>query len=142
MATQKITMGRGRDTDYQSKKAAAIAQAGANDYIFGMQSVYANGPGSASKASRDPSMGNPNLVTGEMLGGDYGNFAPRYDSAGNQVIGDPQNTSGFVDGQTSMTTNPQMDPEISNGMAAERMQMMAMGIQYGGLNNRQQIMGV
>ena len=33
MATQKISMGRGKDTDYESKKAAALAQAGQNDFI-------------------------------------------------------------------------------------------------------------
>ena len=33
-------MGRGKDTDYQSKKAAALAQAEQNDFIFGIHSVY------------------------------------------------------------------------------------------------------
>ena len=141
MATQKISMGRNRDTDYEAKKAAAIAQAGANDYVFGIQSVYQNGPGLATKSSRSPKFGNPNLVTGEMLVGDNGNFAPRQDAVGNQLLSDPLNTTGFVEGATSMTVNPQMDPEISGDMAAERMQMLAAGLQYGGLNNRQQIMG-
>ncbi|MBP03089.1 MAG: hypothetical protein CMM25_09800 [Rhodospirillaceae bacterium] len=142
MGTQKITMGRGRDTDYESKKAAAMAQAdAANGYMWGMQTVYQDGSGEASKATRDPQYGNVNFTTGDQIDGARGNFKPRYDTAGNQVIGDPVNTSGFLDGQVSMTVNPQMDPEISGGLAEQRMQMMAMGMQYGGLNNRQQIMG-
>jgi len=141
MATQKITMGRNRDTDYESKKAAAVAQAGANDYIFGMQAAYFNGMGDASKASRSPQYGNPNQVTGDVIDGPEGNFSPRFDTAGNQVMTDPENQTGYLAGQVSMTTTPQMDPELSGGMAEQRVQMMAQGMQYPGLNNRQQIMG-
>ena len=71
--TQKITMGRGRDTDYESKKSAALAQAGQNDYIFGVQ--------------------------------------------------------------------PQADSEMTGDMAADRVSMIAQGVQYPGLNDRQQIYG-
>lgn len=142
MGTQKITMGRGKDTDYQSKKAAALAQAdAANDYMWGMQAVYEGGTGMATKQSRDPRYGNANMTAGDVIDGEEGIFKPRYDTAGNQVVGDPVNTSGFLAGQTSMTTNPQMDPEIAGGIAEERMKMLAMGLQYGGLNNRAQIMG-
>ena len=92
MATQKITMGRGRDTDYESKKAAALAQAGmGGDFVWGVQSVYENGTGQASKASRDPRYGNVNITTGDALDGTYGNFKPATDSAGNQVTEEPRN---------------------------------------------------
>ena len=141
MGTQKITMGRGKDTDYQSKKAAAMAQAGSNDFIFGIQSVYANGAGEASKASRNPQYGNTNLMTGDLLDGNQGIFKPKDDPAGGQLIGDPMNTSGYVDGGTSMTIQPQQDPEIAGQMAMDRIQMIAAGGQYPGLNNRQQIYG-
>lgn len=142
MGTQKITMGRGNDTDYQSKKAAALAQAdAANDFMWGMQTVYDGGTGVASKQSRDPRYGNSNLTAGDLIDGQGGIFKPRFDTAGNQVVGDPTNTSGFLAGQTSMTTNPQTDPEIAGGQAEARIQMMANGMQYGGLNNRSQIMG-
>ena len=141
MGTQKITMGRGKDTDYQSKKAAAMAQAGQNDFIFGIQSVYANGAGQASKASRSPQYGNTNLMTGDLLDGNQGIFKPKDDPAGGQLIGDPMNTSGYVDGGTSMTVQPQQDPEIAGQMAMDRIQMIAAGGQYPGLNNRQSIYG-
>ena len=142
MATQKIEMGRGRDTDYESKKRAALAQADAdNSFMWGMQSVYQNGTGAASKASRSPKYGNPNLTNGDMLDGANGIFKPRTDDVGNQVLGDPMNTSGFLDGQTSMTINPQVDPEMAGQAAQDRILMMAQGQQYPGLNDRQSIMG-
>ena len=85
MSTQKITMGRKKDTDYESKKRAALAQADAsNSFMWGMQSVYANGTGAASKASRSPQYGNSNLVTGDMIDGSSGIFKPRQDPAGNR----------------------------------------------------------
>ena len=140
--TQKITMGRGKDTDYQSKKAAAIAQAGHNDFIFGIQSVYENGSGEASKASRHPKYGNSNLMAGDQIDGATGIFKPRFDAAGNQIIGDPLNTTGFADGGTSATIQPQIDPEIAGDMAAQRVAMIAQGMQFPGLNDRQQIYGV
>lgn len=143
MGTQKITMGRRGDTDYESKKRAAMAQADyQNGYMWGMQTVYDQGSGSASKAQRDPKRGNTNLMAGDMLDGAQGIFKPRTDAVGNQVIGDPLNTSGYLEGQTSMTVQPQMDPEVSGQMAMDRLQMMAAGLQYPGLNNRSQTMSI
>jgi len=143
MGTQKITMGRNKDTDYQSKKRAALAQADSqNSFMWGMQSVYENGTGAASKASRSPQYGNPNLTTGDMLDGANGIFKPKQDTAGNQMLSDPMNTTGYLDGQTSMTTNPQLDPEIAGQQAADRIQMLAQGGQYAGLNNRSQVMSI
>ena len=139
MATQKITMGRGRDTDYESKKAAALAQAGmGGDFMWGVQSVYENGTGQASKASRDPRYGNVNITTGDALDGTYGNFKPLTDSAGNQVTEEPRNQTGYLDGGYSATVQPQVDSEMAGQAAAERVQMIASGGQYMGLNNRQQ----
>ena len=139
MATQKITMGRGRDTDYESKKAAALAQAGmGGDFVWGVQSVYENGTGQASKASRDPRYGNVNITTGDALDGAFGNFKPMTDSAGNQVTEEPRNQTGYLDGGYSATVQPQVDSEMAGQAAAERVQMIASGGQYMGLNNRQQ----
>ena len=135
--TQKITMGRGRDTDYQSKKAAAMAQADSmNDYMWGAQSVYAAGLGPASKASRSRKYGNTNLVTGDALDGVTGNFRPKQDPAGNSLLSDPVNQTGYLDGQYSATTQPQADPEVAGQMAFDRIQQVAMGGQYMGLNDR------
>ena len=143
MATQKITMGRGGDSDYSAKKSAAIAQAGiGNDFINGISAVYSNGTGQASKASRSPKYGNVNVTTGDALDGTYGNFKPMFDAAGNQVVSDPRNTTGFADGQYSATLQPQVDAEMAGQQAMERLKMMADGVQYQGLNNRQQIYGV
>jgi len=140
MATQKITMGRGRDTDYESKKAAALAQAGmGGDFVWGVQSVYENGTGQASKASRDPRYGNVNITTGDALDGTYGNFKPQFDSAGNSVTEEPRNQTGYLDGGYSQTIQPQVDNEMAGQQAAERVQMMAQGRQYMGLNDRQQM---
>ena len=140
MATQKITMGRGRDTDYESKKAAALAQAGmGGDFVWGVQSVYENGTGQASKASRDPRYGNVNITTGDALDGTYGNFKPQFDNAGNRVTEEPRNQTGYLDGQYSQTVQPQVDSEMGGQQAAERVQMIAQGGQYMGLNNRQQM---
>jgi hypothetical protein len=144
MATQKITMGRGRDTDYQSKLAAATAQAGmGGDYVWGlqtgMQQVYQNGTGTASKASRSPKYGNVNITTGDALDGTFGNFKPMTDSAGNQVTEEPRNQTGYLEGQYSATVQPQIDSEIAGQQAAERIQMLAQGRQFMGLNNRQQM---
>jgi hypothetical protein len=140
MATQKITMGRGRDTDYESKKAAALAQAGmGGDFVWGVQSVYENGTGQASKASRDPRYGNVNITTGDAIDGTYGNFKPQFDAAGNQVTEEPRNQTGYLDGGYSQTIAPQADNEMAGQQAAERVQMMAQGRQYMGLNDRQQM---
>lgn len=143
MATQKIEMGRGRDTEYESKKRAAMAQADSmNGYMWGIQSMYQTGSGAASKASRSPQYGNTNLLTGDLIDGAEGIFKPKYDTAGSQVVGDPLTTSGYLDGQTSMTVQPQQDPEIANSAAMQRLQMMAAGMQYPGLNNREQSMNL
>lgn len=143
MGTQKITMGRNKDTDYQSKKRSAVAQAdSANSFMWGVQAVYSNGAGAASKGSRSPQYGNTNLTTGDLLDGARGIFKPRQDNSGNQVLSDPFNTTGYLDGQTSMTTNPQLDPEVAGQQAASRIQMMAQGRQFPGLNDRSQTMGI
>ena len=80
-------------------------------------------------------------MTGDLLDGNQGIFKPKDDPAGGQPVGDPMNTSGFVDGGTSMTIQPQQDPEIAGQMAMDRIQMIAAGGQYPGLNNRQSIYG-
>lgn len=144
MGTQKITMGRGRDTDYESKKTAALAQAGmGGDYMWGLQSgmekVYENGTGQASKASRNPRYGNVNITTGDALDGAYGNFKPMHDNAGNQLAAEPQNQTGYLEGSYSQTIQPQVDNEIAAQQAVERVQLMAQGRQYLGLNDRQQM---
>ena len=142
MGTQKITMGRGKDTDYESKKRSAMAQADSmNSYMWGMQSAFETGIGAASKASRSPQYGNTNLLTGDVLDGRDGNFRPRVDDAGNIIMEDPQNQTGFLDGQVSSTILPQTDPQYMNQDAMTRIALTQNGGQYMGLNNRQQVYG-
>ena len=57
--TQKIEMGRRGDTDYESKKKAAVAQADQNAFMMGIQDVYFQGAGLAASADRSPLYGNP-----------------------------------------------------------------------------------
>jgi len=129
MGTQKITMGRRGDTEYESKKAAAMGQADPkNAFMWGVQTTYEGG-----KASRSPKYGNPQLVNNT----DTQHMQP--DSAGNQITTDPMNQTGFLDGQVSSTLNPQADPQIMGEQAAERIKMIAAGHQHPGFNNRQQI---
>ena len=146
MATQKISMGRDKDTDYQSKKRAAVAQANAgNPYMWGLQDGAAHaatvGYGQASKATRDRKYGNVNVVTGDALDGHDGNFKPLYDAAGNQVINDYRNHTGYLDGQASATTDPQVDPELMGKQAEMRIQQIATGQQWSTLNDRAQVYG-
>lgn len=142
MATQKITMGRNRDTDYQSKLASATQQADAqNSFMWGLQSAFTEGFGAASSANRSPKYGNTNLMTNDAIDGQLGNFKPRYDSAGNQIIDDPYNTTGYLAGGISSTIAPQQDPRYMGMDAAERVAMVQNGSQYMGLNNRNAIYG-
>ena len=146
MATQKITMGRNKDTDYQSKKRSAVAQAdAANQFMWGMQTGAAHaaeiGYGQASKATRSGKYGNVNVVTGDALDGSFGNFKPIHDAAGNTVINDYRNHTGYLDGFVSSTTDPQVDPELMGQRVEERVSMIANGQQWGGLNNRNDVYG-
>ena len=142
MATQKITMGRNKDTDYQSKKASAMQQADAqNSFMWGLQQSMNEGFGVAVSANRSPKYGNTNYMANDALDGAIGNFAPKYDYAGNQVVDDPMNQTGYLAGQVSSTIVPQQDPRIMGQNAEQRVKMMAAGEQYQGHNNRQQIYG-
>lgn len=142
MATQKITMGRNKDTDYESKKASAMQQADAqNSFMWGLQTAMNEGFGTAVQMNRSPKYGNTNFVTGDALDGSTGNFKPNYDSAGNTLIADPMNQTGYLDGQASSTLSPQQDPAQMGLDAAQRVAMIASGHQYQGHNNRQQIYG-
>ena len=54
MGTQKIEMGRNRDTDYEMKKRAALAQSQENSYMQGVQTALGDGSlGDAIADTRD-----------------------------------------------------------------------------------------
>ena len=142
MATQKITFNSG-DTDYRAKKAAAMAQSQTNPYIQGltdgMHAAADTGFGMASSAARNPKYGNTNIVTGDALDGSRGNFKPLLDDAGGQVLSDPLNSTGYLDGGVSSTLMPQQDPRQMGQDAAQRIQKMVAGQQWQGMNNRQNL---
>ena len=126
---------------HQTQNAALALMALKTSCLVTNMVAAAKGAGQASKASRSQIYGNTNLMTGDLLDGNQGIFKQRDDRAVGQLIGDPMNTTGYVDGGTSMTVQPQLDPEVSGQMAMDRIQMIAAGGQYPGLNNRQSIYG-
>lgn len=136
--TQKISMGRNKDTDYKSKLMAATAQAQENAYIQGVQDVMEDGPSNAVRKDRT-AYGNSNLPVNEMLQGANSNFSYK-DSPGNQPTDDLANQTGSVRTQVSSTNVPQQDPEQMETDALERrLAMMAKGGQgFPGLNDRNQ----
>ena len=143
--TQKIEMGRGKDTDYKSKLAAAKAQADPqNGYMWGMQfldNIANNGAGVISSDSRSDRYGNPNTMTDEVLFGRLGNTNYQNDAAGNQYLENPFNQTGYLEGGVSSTVVPQQDPRVMGEQAAMRVAMIQEGVQYPGMNDRRQIYG-
>lgn len=126
------------DGDYASKLAQAQALQD-NAFIFGMQQAFEQGGGAAISANRHPKYANSNFTTGDVMDGAAGNFKPQRDTAGNSVLTDFNNQSGFGPGPaTSATTHPQVDPRMLGQDAEARVAMMQQGIQYPGYNNRQQ----
>ena len=136
--TQKVTFGRNSDTDYESKKRAAMAQAGENSYIQGVQSVMDDGAGSAIANTRTK-YGNANLMPNSVIQGEKSNFQ-QTDAPGNRPMEDLPNQTGSVDTEVSSTNVPQEDPEEMETDALERrLSMMAKGGQgFPGLNDRNQ----
>ena len=142
--TQKLTSNSAEE-DYQQQKLAAIAQSGQNSYIQGIQTgvddVLTAGPGQAIADSRTE-YGAPTLTVGSLLQGDKSNFASR-DTAGNQPLADPLNTTGNADTQVSSTVEPERDPEVIEEDALEKRLALYSGKMGGadmGNNNRSETM--
>ena len=138
-------MGMDRDTDYESKRAAAVAQADSNNsFMWGLQEY---GAGELAADSRSPQYGNPNVMAGEILSGREGSFNPQKDWAGNMPLENPMNQTGYLAGEVSSTIEPQVDPQTmgrnalitSEDQATERIRAIAEGRPWGGLNNRQNV---
>jgi len=143
--TQKITMGRDGDTDYKSKRAAAVAQAGPNSFVQGVQTVMRDGPGDAVRNTRNE-YGNANVMPNDIMQGEKSNFSYK-DSPGNQPLDDLPNQTGSMTTQASSTNVPQQDPDAMETDAlaqkfgtdalAQRLEKMRNGGQgFPGLNNR------
>ena len=125
-----------KEIDYESQKRAALAQAGENAYIQGVQSVMQEGVGTAIQNTRTK-YGNSNLMTNQVVGGQNSNYAAE-DSPGNQPLEDLPNQTGSMLTEASSTNVPQQDPNQMETDALERrLSMMARGGQgFPGLNNR------
>jgi hypothetical protein len=136
--TQKIEMGRTGDTDYISKKNAALAQAQQNAFMFGVQNA-----GSAVEATRDPLYGSVNLETNALVQGQDSAFAQSPgQNAGNMGLENPPAQTGYLAGGVSSTVLPQVEPQFMGDEAQQRVMRMASGQQAGlGLNDRARILG-
>ena len=133
--TQKLEMGRRGDTDYISKKKAAMAQAEANAFMFGVQDVYQGGAGELAADSRTM-YGNSNYMTTPIMQG--ANSAAAMSpgqNAGNMSMNNPAAQSGSVDLGASSTVMPEQG-------TMERIAAMAAGGQGDpGLNDRRRVFG-
>ena len=118
MGTQKIEMGRNRDTDYEMKKRAALAQSGQNAYTQGIQSTLVEGLGKKIKDGRDE-LGIVNVMPNQMLQGANNTFSQK-DEPSNMPLFNPTRQTGSVDLQTSATKVPQQDPEQFETSALEK----------------------
>jgi hypothetical protein len=138
--TQKVTF-NGRDTDYESKKRAAIAQSGPNSYVQGVQSVMDDGAGVAVQNTRT-TYGNVNVMPQQILEGTDSNFQ-QTDSPGNAPLDDLPNQTGSIQTQASSTNVPHEDPDAMEKSALRRrmdMYRKAAGNLESSANDRSQIM--
>ena len=140
--TQKIEMGRRGDTDYESKKKAAMAQAQQNAFMMGIQDVYLQGAGAAASADRSPVYGDTPIKTTPVMQGaaSAAAMAPGQ-NAGNRSLENPMAQTGFLDGGVSSTILPQTQPEMMGQQALARVKAIAQGMNADpGLNDRRNIM--
>ena len=138
--TQKLTM-NSLERDYQQRLKQAQAQGDGNPFVSGVQEVFIEGAGEASKESRTQ-YGNVNLMPQEVLQGSFSNFAQK-DAPSNRPMEDPLNQSGTMDLGVSATRAPNKDTDL---MAVDKLEeRLAMYAQAGsnaglGNNNRAQTM--
>lgn len=127
MGTQKIEFGRNRDTDYDMKLRAAMAQSQKNSYIQGVQEAMGDGSlGDAIADTRDI-RGNVNRMPNQFIQGGESDFAGN-DVPGNAPITNPNARTGILDLETSSTKLPQTDPaDFETSALDERLSRMAKG---------------
>ena len=138
--TQKLTMDS-LERDYQQRLKRAQAQGDGNPFVAGVQEVFVEGAGEASKESRTQ-YGNVNVMPQELIQGSFSNFAQK-DAPVNRPMSDPLNQSGTMDLGVSSTRSPNKDTDL---MAVDKLEeRLAMYQQAGsnagfGNNNRSQTM--
>ena len=140
--TQKLTM-NSADRDYEQRLRQSKAQADGNPFVSGVQEVFAEGAGVASKDSRTQ-YGNVNLMPQELIQGQQSNFAQK-DAPSNAPMEDPINQSGTMALGASATRAPNKDVEdMTTDKLEERLNMYAQAGSNAGFgnNNRSQTMSM
>ena len=138
--TQKLTMNNA-ERDYQQRLKQAKAQGDGNPFVAGVQEVFQEGAGEASKESRTQ-YGNVNLMPQELIQGSFSNFAQK-DAPVNRPMSDPMNQSGTLDLEVSATRAPNKDTDLmAVDKLEERLNMYAKAGSNAGFgnNNRAQTM--
>ncbi len=144
---QKIVFGRDHDPEYASKLKAAKAQADSdNSFMWGQQQmmddIEQDGAGMIAEEARNRKYGNVNIETRPLMQGQDA-AGVQEDSAGNQALENPLAQTGWLQGEVSGTIDPQTQPgeemaELGMENASRRVNGIANGQQWGGLNDRQQ----
>ena len=109
--------------------------------VAGVQEVFQEGAGEASKESRTQ-YGNVNLMPQELIQGNFSNFAQK-DAPANKPMLDPMNQSGTMDLEVSATRSPNKDTDLmAVDKLEERLNMYAKAGSNAGFgnNNRSQTM--
>ena len=137
--TQKLTMNNAeRDYQQRLKHAQGLRS---NPFVAGVQEVFQEGAGEASKESRTQ-YGNVNLMPQELIQGSFSNFAQK-DAPANKPMSDPMNQSGTMDLEVSATRSPNKDTDLmAVDKLEERLSMYAKAGSNAGFgnNNRSQTM--
>ena len=137
--TQKLTMNNAeRDYQQRLKHAQGLRS---NPFVAGVQEVFQEGAGEASKESRTQ-YGNVNLMPQELIQGNFSNFAQK-DAPANKPMSDPMNQSGTMDLEVSATRSPNKDTDLmAVDKLEERLNMYAKAGSNAGFgnNNRAQTM--
>ena len=137
--TQKLTMNNAeRDYQQRLKHAQGLRS---NPFVAGVQEVFQEGAGEASKESRTQ-YGNVNLMPQELIQGNFSNFAQK-DAPANKPMSDPMNQSGTMDLEVSATRSPNKDTDLmAVDKLEERLNMYAKAGSNAGFgnNNRSQTM--
>ena len=137
--TQKLTMNNAeRDYQQRLKHAQGLRS---NPFVAGVQEVFQEGAGEASKESRTQ-YGNVNLMPQELIQGSFSNFAQK-DAPANKPMSDPMNQSGTMDLEVSATRSPNKDTDLmAVDKLEERLNMYAKAGSNAGFgnNNRAQTM--
>ena len=124
-----------KERDYQEQLARYKKNNSDNPFVAGIQSyLEVGGPGYSTKGSTTAAYADQPLKTNELI---QSNFSQK-SSAGNMASA--ESTTGNLEGQTSMTKNPNRDPEelmsgLNDDSLAARMEMYMKAQSNAGFGN-------